>query len=103
MSTLTVRGSVIGYAVEGPDDGTPLLLFHGTEDPFFPASIAVDFHNQIAAHSTPVELLLFQGEGHGLGDPSNHVTAAQWQIRWFRTYLSDSARTWTIALPVVHG
>jgi dipeptidyl aminopeptidase/acylaminoacyl peptidase len=81
---------------------TPLLLFHGTEDPFFPASIAVDFHNQIAAHSTPVELLLFQGEGHGLGDPSNHVTAAQWQISWFRTYLSASARTWTIALPVIH-
>ena len=30
MSTLTVRDSVIGYSVEGPDDGTPLLLFHGT-------------------------------------------------------------------------
>jgi len=30
MATIDVGGSVIGYAVDGPDDGIPLLLFHGT-------------------------------------------------------------------------
>ena len=30
MATIDVGDGVIGYAVEGPDDGIPLLLFHGT-------------------------------------------------------------------------
>jgi pimeloyl-ACP methyl ester carboxylesterase len=30
MATIEVGGAAVGYAVEGPDDGAPLLLFHGT-------------------------------------------------------------------------
>ena len=30
MATINVGGRVIGYAADGPDDATPLLLFHGT-------------------------------------------------------------------------
>ena len=30
MATIDVGGSLVGYAVEGPDDGIPLLLVHGT-------------------------------------------------------------------------
>ncbi|MCU1396252.1 MAG: hypothetical protein JWM34_4680 [Ilumatobacteraceae bacterium] len=30
MATLQVGDATVGYAVEGPDDGTPLLMIHGT-------------------------------------------------------------------------
>ena len=30
MATLQVGDATVGYAVDGPDDGLPLLLFHGT-------------------------------------------------------------------------
>ena len=30
MATLEVNGATVGYAVEGPEHGVPLLLFHGT-------------------------------------------------------------------------
>ena len=30
MPTITRDGATIGYGVDGPDDGTPVLLYHGT-------------------------------------------------------------------------
>jgi dipeptidyl aminopeptidase/acylaminoacyl peptidase len=66
---------------------TPLLLVHGTEDQL-PVSMVEDFRDQIVAHGTPVELITFKGEGHGLSNPSSHMAAAQAQIRWFQKYLA---------------
>jgi dipeptidyl aminopeptidase/acylaminoacyl peptidase len=66
---------------------TPLLLVHGTEDQL-PVSMVEDFRDQIAAHGTPVEMITFKGEGHGLSNPSSHMAAAQAQIRWFQKYLA---------------
>ncbi len=65
---------------------TPLLLFAGTRD-FLPASISANFHDQIAAGGWPVELLLWEGEGHGLQARNSQFAAAQAQIQWFRRYL----------------
>jgi dipeptidyl aminopeptidase/acylaminoacyl peptidase len=62
-------------------------MFHGTEDREVPIDIAADFHDRVAATGTPVELLAFAGEGHGLGMPVSQMTAAQAQIGWFRTHL----------------
>lgn len=70
---------------------TPTLIFHGTED-FLPMQLVVNFHDQLAANRTPVELLQFDGEGHGLGAPTSQFVAGQAQIQWFRQYLS-AART----------
>jgi dipeptidyl aminopeptidase/acylaminoacyl peptidase len=66
---------------------TPLLLVHGGKDQL-PVSIVSKFRDQIAAQGTPVELLTFKDEGHGLSNPSNITAAAQAQIRWFQTYLA---------------
>lgn len=65
---------------------TPLLMFHGTRD-FLPVRTAENFHDALAAAGTPVSLLKFRGEGHGLDLPDNQLTAAQAQIAWFRDYL----------------
>jgi dipeptidyl aminopeptidase/acylaminoacyl peptidase len=65
---------------------TPLLIFHGTRD-FLPLQIAVNLHDQVEANGTPVKMLTFRGEGHGLGNPTSQYTAAESQIRWFREHL----------------
>ena len=72
---------------------TPLLLFHGTEDDQVPLATAAEFHDRVAAAGTPVELLVFAGEGHGLSLPGSQMTAAQAQIGWFRTQLADPDST----------
>jgi dipeptidyl aminopeptidase/acylaminoacyl peptidase len=53
-----------------------------------PVSIVANFRDQVAAVGTPVELITFQDEGHGLSQPSNKMAAAQAQIRWFQRYLA---------------
>ncbi len=68
---------------------TPTLIFHGDFD-FLPVGIAENFHQGIANGGTPVRMLRFQGEGHGLFSRENQVTAAQEQIRWFRQYLAGT-------------
>jgi dipeptidyl aminopeptidase/acylaminoacyl peptidase len=82
------------YTADSPihhaaDVRSPLLLVHGTEDQL-PVSMVEDFRDQIAAQGTPVELITFKGEGHGLSNPSSHMAAAQAQIRWFQTYLAGA-------------
>jgi dipeptidyl aminopeptidase/acylaminoacyl peptidase len=71
---------------------TPLLLFHGTQD-LYPLDTAVQFHDQVEAAGTPVTLLAFEGEGHELMAPTSRALAAQWQIWWFRTYLTPPPRS----------
>lgn len=67
---------------------TPTLMFHGTED-FLPISIALNFYAIIEQTGTPVRLLQFFEEPHGLHSPENQLIAAQEQIVWFHRYLSE--------------
>jgi hypothetical protein len=69
---------------------TPTLIFHGEFD-FLPVSIAETFHVDIEETGTPVRMLKFELEGHGLGLPENQLLAAQEQINWFRRYLGGTA------------
>jgi dipeptidyl aminopeptidase/acylaminoacyl peptidase len=66
---------------------TPVLLMQGTED-FLPVKLVREFRKAVAATGTPVELLVFRKEGHGLTLPASKLFAAQQQIAWFRKYLS---------------
>lgn len=76
---------------------TPLLMFHGERD-FLPYQLALNFHDQVAANGTPVDLIQFAGEGHGLGSPVSQLVAAQAQIDWFRRYLGG-AQTAAVKAP----
>ncbi len=49
----------------------PLLLTHGTEDPVVPFEGTVAFADAARAAGADVELVLFEGEGHGYADPAN--------------------------------
>lgn len=70
---------------------TPLLLFAGTRD-YLPPATSANFHDQIAAGKHPVDLLLFEGEGHGLSEPSSQFAAGEAQLNWFRQYLAGGGR-----------
>lgn len=68
---------------------TPTLLFHGELD-FLPFQQVETFHDQLQANGTPVELIGFAGEGHGLGAATSQFEAGQAQIEWFRQYLNNA-------------
>ncbi|MCG8348259.1 MAG: S9 family peptidase, partial [Chloroflexales bacterium] len=66
---------------------TPLLIFAGTFD-FLPYTISEQFHDVVAETGTPVDFLVFKGEGHGLSRRSQYV-AVEAQLLWFRQYLGS--------------
>ena len=66
---------------------TPVLLIQGTED-FLPVKLVREFRKAVEAAGTPVKMLVFKDEGHGLTLPSSKLFAAQQQISWFRRYLN---------------
>jgi dipeptidyl aminopeptidase/acylaminoacyl peptidase len=74
---------------QAPNVRTPTLIFHGQFD-YLPVSIAETFHEEVQAAGAPVRMLLFEDEGHGLGEPKNQILAAQAQISWFRQHLAGA-------------
>lgn len=46
----------------------PLLFFHGLDDPVVPAAQSIAMVERLRARGVPVELQLFEGEGHGFRD-----------------------------------
>ncbi|NTW99363.1 MAG: prolyl oligopeptidase family serine peptidase, partial [Geobacteraceae bacterium] len=65
---------------------TPLLIFHGDGD-FLPFRTAQNFHDQIEANGSAVNLIEFSYEGHGLSYANDEIIAAQAQIDWFNRFL----------------
>ena len=49
----------------------PLLVFHGTDDPVVPMAHSVALADRIRRGGGDVELVLYEGEGHGFRDPVN--------------------------------
>ncbi len=84
-----------GYLAENVT--TPTLIFHGTDD-FLPVNIAETYYAILEAAGTPVRMLKFVDEGHGLTQfADNQIYAAQEQIAWFRQYLAPSGAPVTTA------
>ena len=49
----------------------PLLLFHGTDDQVVPAAHSVTLAGRIRSSGGDVELVVYEGEGHGFRDGTN--------------------------------
>jgi dipeptidyl aminopeptidase/acylaminoacyl peptidase len=67
---------------------TSLLIFAGTRD-FLPYTISGQYHDAVAETGTPVDFLVFAGEGHGLDLLSSQYVAGEAQLLWFRQYLDS--------------
>jgi dipeptidyl aminopeptidase/acylaminoacyl peptidase len=52
---------------------TPLLIFHGADDPVVPVSQSRTFAQRIAEAGGIVELCVYEGEGHGFRQPINQL------------------------------
>ena len=52
---------------------TPLLVFHGTDDPVVPVQQSVSLCERIRAAGGEVEMCLYEGEGHGFRQAANQL------------------------------
>ena len=50
---------------------SPLLVFHGSDDPVVPVAHSVTLAARIRRGGGDVELVVYEGEGHGFRDPTN--------------------------------
>jgi dipeptidyl aminopeptidase/acylaminoacyl peptidase len=50
---------------------SPLLVFHGTDDPVVPVAHSLTLADRISSSGGDVELVVYEGEGHGFRDPTN--------------------------------
>ena len=57
--------------------GPPFLILHGTDDQDFPQRHSRELAQRLHAAGLPVQLVLVQGAGHGLDDPTQRPTPTQ--------------------------
>jgi dipeptidyl aminopeptidase/acylaminoacyl peptidase len=60
---------------------TPLLLIHGTADDRVRADDAVDLASALLRNGRPFELIVFDGDGHGV--PAHKLETDERVIAWF--------------------
>ena len=66
---------------------SPLLVFHGSDDPVVPVAHSVTLAARVRRGGGDVELVVYEGEGHGFRDPINQrdeYTRTEQFLRRFR-------------------
>lgn len=66
---------------------TPLLVFHGANDPRVPVSEAEQLIQELKERNVPVEFKIFQDEGHGNAKLRNVMEQAKLTVYFFEKYL----------------
>jgi dipeptidyl aminopeptidase/acylaminoacyl peptidase len=61
LSPVARAGAIVG----------PLLVFHGSDDPIVPVAHSVSLVERVRASGGDVELVVYEGEGHGWRNPDN--------------------------------
>jgi dipeptidyl aminopeptidase/acylaminoacyl peptidase len=70
--------------------GSPLLVFHGTDDPVVPVAHSVALLDRVRSGGGDVELVLYEGEGHGFRDPVNQRDEYERTERFLRRFLGEN-------------
>jgi dipeptidyl aminopeptidase/acylaminoacyl peptidase len=74
---------------------TPMLLLHGDADANVPPSESEQLYTALSVLGTPVELVLFPGEDHGIWSARQHRDAHREMIvEWFDRFLRDQPGAW---------
>jgi len=66
---------------------TPILLFHGTDDPVVPIGQSIRLVESIRAHGGLVEDLVFDGEGHGFRRRESKIVEFERTEQFLRRHL----------------
>jgi dipeptidyl aminopeptidase/acylaminoacyl peptidase len=65
----------------------PLLLFHGTADKAVPYQQSVDFADALKRRNGTVELVSYEGEGHGFAKEANRRDMMERMDRFLEKYV----------------
>jgi len=82
---------------------TPLLVFHGRNDPRVPIGEAEQVVEEVRKRGGTAEFIAFENEGHGFEHRENQIEAARRTVLFFEKYLSPSANPSPDAEPKVPG
>ncbi len=66
---------------------TPLLILHGKQDERVPVSQATGFERALRETGTPVELVLYPREGHGIAERTHQRDILRRVLAWFDRWL----------------
>lgn len=78
---------------------TPLLLLHGTADTNVPPTESIQMFTALKLLGKPVELVMVEGENHGIYDFDKRI---QWNYTiyaWFAKWLKDNSNWWNDLYP----
>jgi dipeptidyl aminopeptidase/acylaminoacyl peptidase len=66
---------------------TPTLIVHGALDLCTPPGQAEELYNALVAAGTPVELVMYPREGHGVSEYGHKLDLARRILTWLRSYV----------------
>lgn len=66
---------------------TPMFLYVGERDVECPAPQSLEYWHALKELGTPVDLMIYEGEGHHFNKPSNLVDLRRRIVAWFGKYL----------------
>ena len=66
----------------------PLILFHGLKDKVIPSDQSIAIKNELLKREIPVQINLFENEGHGFKDGKIKVDVLKKTEAFFRKYLN---------------
>lgn len=70
---------------------TPVLIQHGENDRRAPIAGAYEFYHALRDRGVPVRMIVYQGAGHGLGNPKGQRTLMEHNYEWFSQHILDRA------------
>jgi dipeptidyl aminopeptidase/acylaminoacyl peptidase len=66
---------------------TPTFLYVGERDVECPAPQSLEYWHALKELGTPVDLMIYEGEGHHFNKPANLVDLRRRIVGWFEKYL----------------
>jgi dipeptidyl aminopeptidase/acylaminoacyl peptidase len=74
---------------------TPVLLMHGTEDPWTEMTESDQMFSALKLQGKDVFQIQWKGEAHGLAQPQNRRLYNEMVMEWFDKYLKDEPEGWS--------
>jgi dipeptidyl aminopeptidase/acylaminoacyl peptidase len=65
---------------------TPLLIIHGERDARVPLEQGLRFHDALRHHGSPVEMVVYPGEGHSVRGYDHRIDAMGRLLEWFERW-----------------